>query len=361
MGRGCPQPGSGIHRALIRGSRPHRRRDDRRVPILRDCPPLDELPHLFGSRVVTVSQLEELGFNRRTIAYRCRPGGPWTRMAPGIVKLDNGPITRDDHRCAALVHAGPGACITGLDRLALSGFRSIPAPFGPVHVLIPHDRRRIGRTLALVERTDRLPTPSAGRWPLAPVPRAVLDFARRTSDRPMVRAVVAEAVQQRHCSVGDLGVELRLGCQRGSAMPRTVLAEIGDGVRSAAEATARALLRDLVRNGLLPAPTWNTDLLDDDGVVVARPDAWFDEAGLAWEIDSVEYHLSPADYARTVARRSALMAHGAIVVQTLPSTLSKDPDTVRTELVRCLAQARLLPRPTLYPASPANERHPRAV
>lgn len=328
--------------------------------ILRDCPPLDELPRLFGSRVVAVSRLESLGFNRRTIAYRCRPSGPWVRMAPGVVKLDNGPVTRDDHRSAALVHAGPGACITGLDGLSLSGFRSIPAPFGPVHVLIPHGRRRVGRTLALIERTDRLPVPSSGRWPLAPVPRAVLDFARRTGDRAMVRAVVAEAVQQRHCSVTELGVELRLGCQRGTAMPRTVLAEISDGVRSAAEANARTIIRGLVRQRLVPTPLWNVNLVGPDGVVVAMPDAWFDEAGLAWEIDSVEYHLSPVDYARTVARRSALMARGAVVVQTLPSSLQKDPDTVRAELVRCLGQARLLPRPALYPTSPVNERHHRA-
>ena len=282
-------------------------------------------------------------------------------MAPGIVKLDNGPVTRDDRRCAALLHAGGGASITGLDGLSLHGFRSVPTPFGPVHVLIPHDRRRAGRGLALIERTDRLPPPSAGRWPLAPVARAVLDFARRTSDRPMVRAVVAEAVQQRHCSVVDLGVELRMGCQRGSAMPRTVLAEISDGVRSAAEADARTVVHDLVRLGHVPAPIWNADLVDGDGLTVARPDAWFDEVGLAWEIDSVEYHLSPEDYARTVARRSALMARGAIVVQTLPSALQKRPETVREELVRCIAQARLLPRPALYLASPTNERHPRAV
>ena len=85
-----------------------------------------------------------------------------------------------------------------------------------------------------------------------------------------------------------------------------VLAEISDGVRSAAEANARTIIRGLVRQRLVPTPLWNVNLVGPDGVVVAKPDAWFDEVGLAWEIDSVEYHLSPVDYARTVARRWVL-------------------------------------------------------
>jgi hypothetical protein len=81
---------------------------------------------LAGATVVRVDQLVELGLTRSTIAHRCRPGGPWRRLAPGIVKLHNGPITRNDRRRAALLHTGSDAVLTGLDALELHGMRRMP-------------------------------------------------------------------------------------------------------------------------------------------------------------------------------------------------------------------------------------------
>lgn len=307
------------------------------------APRIEDVPALCGGFVVTVAMLEELGFHRRTVSRRCRPGGPWSSLAPGLVKLGNGPPVRDDHRHAALLHAGPGSVLTGLDALALHGLRNAPAPHGPVHVLVPHGRRRAGAGVAMLERTRRLPEPGPGRWPLAPIPRAVFDFARRSRDRNAVRTVVAEVVQRGSCSVPELVEELERGSSRGTAIARDVLREISDGVRSVAEADARALV---LRSGLT-SPWWNPRLEDSSGQLVAFPDAWFDDVGLAWEIDSVEYHLSPADYARTVRRRSAMMASGVLVMQTLPRDLHARPRDVMAELLRCHAQAARLPRPSV--------------
>jgi hypothetical protein len=33
--------------------------------------------------------LESVGVPRRSISRRCRPGGPWQRLLPGIVLLGN--------------------------------------------------------------------------------------------------------------------------------------------------------------------------------------------------------------------------------------------------------------------------------
>jgi hypothetical protein len=74
-----------------------------------------------------------------------------------------------------------------------------------------------------------------------------------------------------------------------------------------AEADAAKLLRSD-----LAAPLWNSRVHDRLGRFVAMPDAWFDDVGMAWEIDSVEWHVSPADYERTVDRRSAMMAEGIV-------------------------------------------------
>ncbi|GAA0933802.1 hypothetical protein GCM10009559_23780 [Pseudonocardia zijingensis] len=287
-----------------------------------------------------VDHLVALGLTRSTIAHRCRPGGPWRRLAPGVVKLENGPVTRSDRRRAALLHAGARAVLTGLDALELHGMERMPAPAGPVHVLVPGGRRRGGAGLALVERTHHLPLAVPGRWPLAPVARAALDAARRLVVRDEVRAVLAEVVQRERCSPAELNAELELGSGRGARLAREVLAEIGDGVRSAAEANAR----EVALSSGLPAPWWNARLYDRTGRFIAMPDAWFDDVGLAWEIDSREFHLSPADHERTLARRSAMTAEGIVVLHTLPSGLRHRRDAV-DELRRTYASATRRPRP----------------
>jgi hypothetical protein len=303
----------------------------------------DELTGVLGgATVVRVERLVELGFTRSTIAHRCRPGGPWRRLAPGVVKLDNGPVTRADRRRAALLHAGTGAVLTGLDALELHGMRRMPSPSGPVHVLIPGERRRGGSGLALVERTDRLPLAAPGRWPLAPIARAALDAARRLAVRDEVRALLAEVVQRGRCSPAELNAELADGSGRGTRLPREVLAEISDGVRSVAEADAREIAQ---RSGL-PAPMWNAKLYDRHGRFIAMPDAWFDGVGMAWEIDSCEFHLSPADYERTLERRSAMTTEGIIVLHTVPKMLRRR-NAAMDELRRTYASAARRKRPQI--------------
>jgi len=145
-----------------------------------------------------------------------------------------------------------------------------------------------------------------------------------------------------------LVAELAAGSGRSSALPRDVLHEISDGVRSVAEAKARKLA---LTSGL-PAPIWNARLFDRCGRFVASPDAWFRDVGMAWEIDSYEYHLAPADYARTLDRRSAMMAEGIVVVHTLPSKLDRRAAEVLIELRSNYTQAGLRPRPPVLALPP---------
>lgn len=326
----------------------------------------DDLAEFFGSTVVRARALHRCGVARSTVTHRCRSGGPWQLLLPGTVLLHNGPPTRADRRRAALLYcddpardpdraAGRArrAVLTGLDALELHGLRRIPSPSGPVHVLVPAAVRRSGCGRLLIERTERLPDPGAGRWPLAPVPRAALDFARRSRDRGVVRAVLAEAVQRGLCGVDDLVAELAAGSDRGSALPRAVLAEVGDGVRSSAEAEAR----ELVLGSDLPVPLWNPRLYDSAGRFLATPDAWFDDVGLAWEIDSLEWHLGPAEYAATLERRARLTAAGVHVVHHVPSAVQQRPAEVLAVLRANHARAAARPRPALrvVPAASSGE------
>ncbi|WP_250556468.1 hypothetical protein [Pseudonocardia lacus] len=317
-------------------------------------PRIDDVAAFFGSHVVRARALHQCGFARSTVTYRCRSGGPWQLLLPGIVLLHNGPPTRADRRRAALLYCGereggpPGrgcrAVLTGLDALELHGMRRMPSPSGPVHVLVLAEVRRAGCGRLLVERTERLPDPGSARWPIAPVARAALDFSRRSRDRSVVRALLAEAVQRGLCDVPELVAELEAGSGRGSALPREVLAEVGAGVRSPAEAEARALV---LRSGL-PEPLWNPRLHDERGRFLAMPDAWFGDVGLAWEIDSLEWHLGPSDYAATVDRRNRLMTAGAVVVHHLPRDVRHHPARVLADLRANYARAAQRPLPVLH-------------
>jgi hypothetical protein len=303
----------------------------------------DEIAELLGTHVVHLRDLRGLGMRDSTIARRCRSGGPWQRLLPGIVLLHAGPVTRDDRRRAALLHCGPDSVLTGLDALALHGFEQAPHPSGSVHVLVPAERRRAGSGHVLVERTDRLPHPSAGRWPLAPPARAALDAARRLRSRTQVRAVLAEAVQRNRCTVAALGAELAAGSRRGTAIPRLVLDEVADGVRSVAEARARRLLK----RSKLAAPLWNPRVYRPDGSLLAVPDAWFDDVAMAWEIDSLSWHLSPDDYARTLDRGSRLTAAGVIVLHSLPQKIHEQEQATLKDLESTHRLAASRPRPPL--------------
>ena len=306
---------------------------------------LPRLDQVCDSSVVRVADLVSFGLNRGTIAQRCRPGGPWRSLVPGIVVLHNGPLTRTERREGALLHGGGGAVITGLDALEIAGMRRVPSPHGPVPILIPLDRRRTGHGLVMVERTGRLPAPAPGRWPVAPLARALFDFTRRCSDRDIVRSAIAEVVQRGRCTPAELAAELAAGSSRGSGLPREVLEEVSDGIRSVAEARARELV---LSSNVLPPPLWNPRLYDMSGRFIASPDGWFDDVGLAWELDSHEWHLSPAHYDQTLDRRGHMTSAGILVLPVQPGKLIKAGPEALGTLERTYAEAAKRPRPAIY-------------
>ena len=146
--------------------------------------------------------------------------------------------------------------------------------------------------------------------------------------------------------VWQLTEELNRGPVQGSARLRQALAEVADGVRSVAEAD----LRNLIRRERLPAAMLNPRLYADEAFL-ASPDAWWPQAGVAAEVDSREWHLSPRDRERTLARHSRMSAFGIIVLHYPPRKLRAEPHVVAAEIRsalevgqdRQLAHTRTLP------------------
>ncbi len=169
--------------------------------------------------VVRASELRRLGMGASTITHRCRAGGPWQRLLPGIILVSNGSATLSQQIRAALLYGGGGALLTGGAALRRGGVRQI-LDGQRLHILIPHRRHRVSTGFVVVERTTRLPNHrNVEGVPCAPVARAAIDATRRSRSVSDVRAAISEVVQRNLCSVADLGLEIRDAQNRGTALP----------------------------------------------------------------------------------------------------------------------------------------------
>jgi hypothetical protein len=291
--------------------------------------------------VASRGQLLTLGLKDNAMQYRVRAGGPWQTLLPGVYLAATGVPSFPQKEMAALLYAGPGSLITGPVALMHHSIRS-SASTDIIDALVPIERQRASIGFARLHRTARMPerTCSAGPVRLALAPRAVADTVRLLTDLRDVRAVVADAVQVGRCSLGELAQELSGGPVRGSAMFRAALAEVADGTRSTAEAD----LRDLIKAARLPVPLFNPSLFLDD-VFLGKPDAWWPRAGVAAEVDSRAWHLSPEDWDRTRHRHTLMGSAGIIPLHFSPRDLRTKPALVAGQIRDALTRG--LDRPEL--------------
>ena len=303
----------------------------------------DGLGELLEKQLSVVSrrQLLTLGMTDKAMQYRVRAGGPWQVVLPGVYLGASGTPRLLQKEMAALLYAGPGSLITGPVALMHHSIRS-ERGLDTIDVLVPADRQRRSAGFARLQRTARMPAriTSSGPVRLALVPRAVADTARQLTSLKDVRAVVADAVQLGRCTVSELAHELSSSPVRGSAMFRSVLAEVAEGIRSTAEGD----LRDLIRAARLPMPLFNPSLYDGD-TFLGKPDAWWPDAGVTGEVDSRQWHLSPADWERTRRRHTLMGAAGIIPLHFSPNEIRREPAEVAQRIRDALERG--LNRPPL--------------
>lgn len=256
--------------------------------------------------------------------------------------LHNGPPTRDQEVTAALLRAGPGAAVTGAEACRRHG---LPARGSEIHVLVPGSAR--GSGTLIVERAAPMPrSSSVDGFPVVSPARAVVDACRQMRSADEATALVAAVIQKGRCTPESLREETRTN-RYGTKLVRTVLKELGR-----AESVAERDARNLSRRIRLTTPHWNVQIADATGRLIGRPDAWFDDVGLAWEIDSRAFHYGPRDYERTLLRNTRYAAAGILVVQTLPTRLRDQPDAVATELRNAHRAAAARPRPAVRVVEP---------
>jgi very-short-patch-repair endonuclease len=244
-------------------------------------------------------------------------------------------LTDHQRAIAAFLYAGRAIAITGSAAIAWHGAPVKRSDF--VDVLVPLHHKRCDAGFVRLHRTSielgaRF---QDGAVIYAPLDRAIIDAARQLTDLPEIRDLVASAVQRGKLLVGHLARELdKAGPVAGSARVRLVLAEVADGVRSTAEAD----LRTLIIQARLPTPLYNPDLYVG-GEFLARPDAWWPDAGVAVEVDSMAWHLSPSDYERTQVRHDHMVAQGIRVLHFAPRHLRIAKGDVVQQIKATLAQS----------------------
>jgi hypothetical protein len=301
----------------------------------------EALGELLDSQLAVVSraQLLALGLNDNAVQYRVRVGGPWQVLLPGVYLSTSGAPTLAQKEVATLLYAGPGSVLTGPAALFHYGIRA-SASLDIIDVLIPAGRQRRSAAFARLQRTARMPerTAFSGLVRLALTPRAAADTVRQLTSLRDARAVIADAVQLGRCTISELASELTMGPTRGSGMFRTVLAEVAEGVRSTAEGD----LRDLIVTARLPMPLFNASLYDGD-TFIAKPDAWWPDAGVAAEADSRQWHLSPEAWDRTRSRHDLMAAAGIIPLHFSPRQIRRDPATVVKMIKGALERGRQRP------------------
>lgn len=300
-------------------------------------------PSVAPDGIATVTALRAAGLSAGMIARRCRPGGPWQRLQPGVVMLGVGAPTRRQLQRAAIALAGPEAVITGVDALRCYGLE-LPLPRS-VRLLLPNRQRLLPKEFVLVERTCRVPPPSVrAGLPYAPPARAAIDAARNTSDPAMLRTVLTLPIHHGLCTREDLVGELEAGNQRGSAAVRAALARFESAMATLLHARAHRLLR----GAPLPPPRWNVTIYDRKRRAIGYADAWWDEVGLAWQLDAAQPESAPP-----AKGHLALTAAGVLVVRTPAEVLRESARTERArfEVIRALSSAFLSatrrPRPQL--------------
>ena len=284
--------------------------------------------------VIARWQAKRYGFTDDQLRQRLDVRGPWQKVLPGIYVAATGTVTTEQRQMAALLYAGYGAVLTGA--AAVRRHKLACAGGNDVEVLVPMSSRVKGHGYVRILRTKRMPSGTLAIRGLvyAPLARAVGDAARAMLKPEEVRSLVSEALQKGlGLTLEDLVKELRAGPAVGSGLFKAALTELASGVRYEAERNLKAC----IDRSDLPQPVYNARLYLPDGTFLATTDAWWPDAGVAGEVDSVQYHTSVRDYQRTLERRNRMEAAGIRVLQFLPKDIKSKWPTYYKEIHSALA------------------------
>jgi hypothetical protein len=313
-------------------------------------------------RVLTTAQLREHGVSAAETTERCRSGGPWQQLLPGVFLLRPGPPTSEERLHAVLMYAARGplprpapgvpaqptardphrpvyaeVMITGLAALTLHGFAAAPAlpSLERIDVLVQRARRLRSTGCARIVRTADLPVADlVTGLPVAPVPRALADAVARLSDAGTVRRLLTEAVRGGYCEPAAVVRELTSA----KLLTRPHVVDAVNLLLAEGRALAEDRLYRMVREHGLPDPVWNVDLRLPGGPHLGGLDAYWPEQAVAVELDTrASRQDEDAQWSEYARKREHLERLGITVVHITPKKLrdamEQQATVVRTALM----------------------------
>ena len=284
--------------------------------------------------VVSRAQLLQCGMKDDALRHLLGKEQGWQILLPGVYLACRGRVTNDQREMAALLYAGPESVITGQAAIRRHGLAC--ADFDSTDVLIPASSQRKSVRFVNILRTTRMPEKyrTEQRIRFAYLPRAVGDATRKMQDLRDVQALVSRAVQG-GCLVPLLVKELDEGPVAGTRLFRAAVAEVAEGVRSAAEGD----LKRLLDRSSIEKPLYNPELYLPDGTFLCSPDLWWEHYGVAGEVDSRAYHFAAKDYEDTTKRHNRIERSGIRLLHWIPSTITREGDSVLQDIRATLASA----------------------
>jgi len=283
--------------------------------------------------VVTRRQLLDCGMTRSAIQHRVRQLGTLQVILPGVYAASTAPISAEQRQMAALLYAGSGAMITGA--FAVRHYGLVASGPDYVDVLVPADVRRKSVRYVHLIRTGRMPAQAnlAKHLRIAPLPRAVADAVRGYRTIGDARSLIGAAVRYELCTIAELTTEHGEGPKRGSALFLRGLRDVASGIWSAAEGD----LMNLIKHSGLPEPEYNVALYTADGTFLGIVDAWWQRAGVAAEVDSLEFHFRGEAWRNTMKRHNRITKHGVEVLHFPPADIKAEGARILADLRDAIA------------------------
>jgi hypothetical protein len=311
--------------------------------------PLSHLTEAAQRRVLTANALREHGVSASVANERCRPGGPWQLLLPGVYLLHPGPPASDERLHAALLYAG-GECppIPAQQGPAIRTSRSAASAASPASAASAPATAAAPAPSVLPPGRPAAGTPAAGHCPPPRLPEAMITglaaltlhgFTGSPSLRSLDRidvlvpktkrlrstgcvhivrgqslpdpeevtglpvAPVARALADTVAQLTDAGVVRRLlvesvragHCEAGAVMGELLRARVlgrphvrdaVDALVAESRALAEGMLYETVFRYRLPDPCWNVDLRLPGGPRLGGVDAYWPDQAVALELDT---------------------------------------------------------------------------
>jgi very-short-patch-repair endonuclease len=276
-------------------------------------------------------QLLDLGIGDRAIGHRLRTGRLRIQY-PGVYAVGHEAISRPGRALAAVISAAPGSAASHLTAVALWKLRdpsiarievTATQRRAPRRGMTIHRRALPAEDLACV---DGVPTTS--------VPRTLLDLSA-TIDEPRLRRLIKRAEFANLTTIEELEAILARHPRRAGrrTLARIVQSHVVGAGRTRSELEDRFL--EFCHRRQLPAPEVNA-VLEVRGERM-EVDCLWRAARLVVELDGYEAHRGRSAFQADRARDRALTAAGFSPMRITWGQLTRDGDSIETEIRDALA------------------------